>query len=68
MAVPLLKITEKAMQDAHDVGIYGDVQKRLSRMARRAARISSIVGNRRYHEFILKVEGDTVSGVARFTP
>jgi hypothetical protein len=54
-----------AIAQGRALGLYGDTAKRLSRMARRSAPFTGELGNRRYEEFVLAVNGDQVEGVSR---
>lgn len=58
-----LTITEQAIAQARRLGIRGDVSARLARMARRAAMLSHPLGNRRYDEFVLRVDDNTVKSI-----
>lgn len=59
-------VAEKAAAMAREIGIGGDVRARLSRMARRAAPITHPEGNRRFDDFVLRVNGKTVEAVCRY--
>lgn len=55
----------EAVRKARDLGIYGDTQARLLRMARRSAPCTSSLGNRRFLNFVLQVSGDVVMNISR---
>ena len=52
------KATPEAIEQARAIGLYGDTGKRLLRAAKRSARFTSELGNRRFLDFVLTVEGD----------
>jgi len=60
------RVSDAALQRARQAGLTGDLEKRLSRMALRSAPFTSDVGNRRFDDFVLKVDGDIVLDVQRF--
>ena len=57
--------TEAAITRARALGLFGDTAKRLARAARRSAMFRGEEGNRRFHDFILTVEGDEITWVNR---
>lgn len=59
-------VTPQAAKAARLIGLSGDVKKRLARMARRSSPLTHEEGNRRFGEFILKVEARNVVSVTRF--
>ena len=59
------RATDDAIRQGRLVGVYGDTAKRLSRMARRSAPVTSEIGNRRFNDFVLSVDGDQVVWVER---
>ena len=58
-------VDPQAVFEGRHLGLGGDVQKRLARMARRAAPITHEDGNRRFDDFLLTVEKWTVVSVSR---
>jgi hypothetical protein len=58
-------ISLAAKRAARLAGIFGNVEARLSRMARRSAPVTHPCGNRRFQEFILEIEKGVVKGVVR---
>lgn len=58
-------VSEEAKRQARAIGIGGDVEKRLYRMAERAAPLTHPAGNRRYMEFVLLVKNHEVLAVSR---
>ena len=56
--------TPDAIAQAKQAGICGDIARRLSRMARRAAPFTAANANRRFNEFGLRIEADRVVGVS----
>lgn len=59
------KATPEAIEQARAIGLYGDTGKRLLRAAKRSARFTSELGNRRFLDFVLTVEGDQVVWIDR---
>ncbi len=59
------KATPEAIEQARAIGLYGDTRKRLLRAAKRSARFTSELGNRRFLDFVLTVEGDQVLWIDR---
>ena len=59
------KATPEAVRRGRAIGLYGDTAKRLSRAAKRSAQYTSDLGNRRFLDFVLTVEGDQVVWVSR---
>jgi len=57
------KVSAEARRQARTLGIRGDVEARVTRMARRAARFTHPVANLRYERFIMRVEGDTITWI-----
>jgi len=59
-------VTPEAIAQAQRLGIFGNRAARLKRMARRAAPYTSILGNRRFEEFVLAIAPDKkVVGISR---
>ncbi len=58
-------ISAAARASARAAGVFGDVEKRLTRMARRSAPFTSACGNRRFNDFVLHVEDGVVLSVVR---
>ena len=59
------KATPDAVKQGRAIGLYGDTAKRLSRAAKRSAQFTGELGNRRFLDFVLTVEGDQVVWVDR---
>lgn len=59
------EVEPQAIQDGRSIGLGGDVGKRLARMARRSAPITHVEGNRRFDEFVLRVEDRKILSVSR---
>ena len=57
--------TEAAITRARALGLFGNTAMRLARAARRSAMFRGEEGNRRFHDFILPVEGDEITWVNR---
>jgi hypothetical protein len=59
------RVTKEAIARGRELGLYGETAKRLSRAARRSAQFTSELGNRRFQDFVLTVQGDEVVWVNR---
>lgn len=59
------QISKEAIRMGRKHGLYGDTEKRLRRMARRSAPVTSKYGNRRFNDFYLLIADDTVKAVTR---
>lgn len=57
------KVSAEARRQARTLGIHGDVEARVARMARRAARFTHPTANLRFERFILRLEGDTITWI-----
>ena len=57
------KVSAETRKQARTLGIRGDVEARVARMARRAARFTHPMANLRYERFIMRVEGDTIAWI-----
>lgn len=57
--------TPEALARAKEAGVYGNVQKRLQRMAARSAPFTHPAGNRRFQSFVLRIAGDQIIDVSR---
>jgi hypothetical protein len=53
---------------ARQVGLIGNVERRVRRMAKYSAPITHQEGNRRYESFILRIEKGVVKSLRRFDP
>ena len=52
MGIRTFTVSEDAIEMGREVGLWGDTAKRLQRMARRAAPVTSEHGNRRFNEWL----------------
>lgn len=68
MAGRMLRVTEKAVQDAIAHGVGGDVKSRVARMATRSAPYTCPFGNRRFENFVLDLWDGEVRAVRRIDP
>ena len=59
------RVADVAIAQGRAIGLAGDVSARLRRMARRSAPITHHDGNRRFDDFILRVENNVVQSVNR---
>ena len=57
------KVSDEARKQAQTLGIRGDVEARIARMARQAARFTHPMANLRYQRFIMRVEKDTITWI-----
>jgi hypothetical protein len=57
------KVSAEAYRQARTLGVRGDVEARVARMARRAARFTHPIANLRFERFIMRVEGDTITWI-----
>jgi hypothetical protein len=58
-------VTEEAVAQAKELGIGGEVAKRLARMAKRSAPLTHPEGNRRFDAFVLRVHDRKVLSINR---
>lgn len=63
-----VQVTDDAVRAGRNIGLCGDIAKRIARMARRAAPITHDQGNWRYEEFVLDIEDGKVLAVSRLLP
>ena len=57
------KVSAEARKQAQTLGIRGDVEAKVARMARHAAPFTHPMGNRRFERFIMRVEKDIVTWI-----
>ena len=65
MGIRDYSISKDAIAQGRSVGLYGDTAKRLLRMAKRSAPFTSEHGNRRFNDYVMKIENGAVTGVTR---
>lgn len=58
-------VTPAAVAKAKFIGLAGDYGKRLVRMAKRSAPVTHELGNRRFDDFVLRVNDRVVCDVNR---
>lgn len=58
-------VTQEAVAKGRQAGLCGDVEKRISRMARWSAPFTHSRGNRRFQEFVLAIVAGTVVDITR---
>lgn len=63
-----LSVASAALISARRVGMYGNVENRLRRMARDSVPFTHADGNRRFEGFLLKIKGGTILDVTEFRP
>ena len=61
-------ISPHALIKARTFGMYGAAEDRIRYMASQSSPFTHPVGNRRFHQFLLKIEGDVVVDLVKFTP
>jgi hypothetical protein len=62
------RITPHVQLKARTFGMYGAVEDRINNMARMGIPFTHPVGNRRFHQFLLKIDGDEIVDMIKFTP
>lgn len=60
--------SQEVVSKARSLGVLGDTEARLKRMARRSAPFTSDVGNRRFMNYVLLIEGGTIKDVTYMEP
>lgn len=65
MGIRTFTVSEDAIEMGREVGLWGDTAKRLQRMARRAAPVTSEHGNRRFNEWFMTIKDGTIQSVTR---
>lgn len=63
-----IQVSAEAVAQAHRLGLFGNVDKRIARMARKSSPFTHPLANRRYESFILKIEQDVVLSIMKFDP
>jgi len=58
-------ISPAAKRAARLIGICGNIEARLRRMARRSAPVTHEFGNRRFQEFVLEIDRGVILAVNR---
>lgn len=59
------EVTQQAVQAGRSIGLCGDIAKRITRMARRAAPITHNQGNWRFDDFVLDIDNGKVLTISR---
>ncbi|WP_113152748.1 hypothetical protein [Nitratireductor sp. OM-1] len=65
MTIRNYEVSAHAIERGRGHGLWGDTEKRLRRMARRAAPVTSEHGNRRFNDWIMLVKDGTIQSVTR---
>lgn len=68
MAFREVEVTPQAVQAGRQIGLCGDIAKRIARMARRSAPITHDQGNWRFEGFVLDIEDSKVLTISRLLP
>jgi hypothetical protein len=61
-------VSPHALIKARTFGMYGAAEDRIRHMANQSWPFAHPVGNRRFHQFLLKIEGEVVVDLIKFTP
>lgn len=56
-------VTADAVAKGRSFGIHGDTAARICRMAKRAARFTHELGNRRFQDYVLSIDGKTITDI-----
>lgn len=56
-------VAPEAVAEAQKLGLFGNVEKRLARMARNSAPFTHQAGNRRFESYVLRIEGGRVISI-----
>lgn len=62
------EVHPNVVSQAQQLGLFGNVEKRIARMARRSAPFTHEAGNRRFEGFILRIEKGVVTSIRKFDP
>ena len=61
-------ISPHALLKARTFGMYGAAEDRIRYMATQSSPFAHPVGNRRFHQILLKIEGEVVVDLIKLTP
>jgi hypothetical protein len=61
----LYRVSHEAVKQARELGLGGDLVRRLQRMAMRSAPFTHPEGNRRFDTFVLRVTDNEVVSINR---
>jgi hypothetical protein len=61
-------ISPHALIKARTFGMYGAAEDRIRYMASQSSPFTHPVANRRFHQFLLKIEGNVVVDLVKLTP
>jgi hypothetical protein len=64
---PRYVISPHALLKARTFGMYGAVEDRIRNMAAQSSPFTHPVANRRFHQFLLKIEDDVVVDLVKLT-
>jgi hypothetical protein len=65
---PRYLVSPHALLKARTFGMYGAAEDRIRNMAVQSSPFAHPVANRRFHQFLLKIEGDVVIDLIKLTP
>lgn len=63
-----MKVDSSALDEAKAIGLFGNLEERLIRMARAAVPFTHPIANKRFEGFLLRVDGSVIKRVMRFKP
>jgi hypothetical protein len=58
-------VAPAVIEQAHKLGLFGNVEKRIARMARHSAPFTHQAGNRRFEGYVLRIEQGTVVSIQK---
>ena len=61
-------VAPAVIEQAHKLGLFGNVEKRIARMARHSAPFTHRAGNRRFEGWVLRIEQGTVVSIKKLDP
>jgi len=62
-----LSVRKSAVEQANKVGIYGNVAERLVELVNQAAPVTHVAGNRRFEDYVFRVEGQVIESIVKLT-
>jgi hypothetical protein len=65
VAARTFAVTAEAVAQGQAIGLGMHAEARIARMAKRSARITHADGNRRFDDYVLMIDGSTVSKITR---
>lgn len=65
---PRYIVSPHALLKARTFGMYGAAEDRIRNMAAQSSPFAHPVANRRFHQFLIKIEGEVVVDLIKLTP